>query len=232
MDRRRMNKARDGGRRALRAFLLLGCALLLLVASCSNDDSPTAPVADTPAGLVNQGWADFTLGDLAEARAEFTAALTLDPNYGPAHVGLGWSVLALAGSRSDYLAAAAAFDAALAAQETTATTYVGRAAARLGLGDGDLVGAAADARRVLAVAPHFSFAHDPDFDSADVRLLLACAEAGQGNFAAALTAVQPDFPLAIVADDPATWTVAGFFHDSYAGAVAAWLQEIGAVTGP
>lgn len=233
MDSRHANDACHGGRRALRAAPALACALLLLLAaSCSKDDSPTAPVAATPASLVSEGWADFTGGRLAEARDEFTAAVALDPTYGPARLGLAWSVLALAGSRDAFQAAAAAFDAALAAQETTATTYAGRAAARLGLGDGDLPGAAADAGRVLAVAPLFTFSHDPDFDATDVRLLLAGAEAGRGDFVAALAAVQPDFPLVIAPDDPATWTVAGATHDSYAGAVGAWLQEIGAIAAP
>jgi len=216
---------------ATRTQVLALLALVALAASCGKDDSPTAP-APTPAELVAGGWSQFERGAYAGAQGDFEAALAQDAAYGPAHLGRAWSLLVRAGAAADYETAEAAFDSAMAHQETSAAVWAGRAAARLGRGGDALAGAATDAEQAIARDPAFSFAHLAGFDAADARLMLAQARAGLGDFAGALVAVQPDCPIDLRPDDPAGWTVAGTSYDSYASAVLAWLQQTGAIVAP
>lgn len=215
-----------------RGVCLAGLVLALLAGSCSDDNSPTAPPLLTPTALVALGWTHFEQGSAGAARGEFEAALAQAPTMGSAHLGRAWCLLVLAGAREDYQAAADAFASAIAHQETSAAAYAGRAASRLALGDGELAGAVADAGLVLAREPSFNFAHDSSFDSADVRRLLAGAEAGRGDYAAALAGLAPDYPLPVSPDDPGTWLVGGVQHASFAGAALAWLQEVDKAAGP
>ena len=211
---------------------LAGLALALLAGSCSDDSSPTAPPPLTPAALVALGWTHFEQGSAGTARGEFEAALAQAPAMGAAHLGRAWCLLVLAGAHADYQAAADAFTSAIAHQETSAAAYAGRAASRLALGDGELAGAVADAELALAREPSFCFAHDSSFEATDVRRLLAGAEAGQGDYAAALAALAVDYPLTISPGNPGTWLVGGVQHASFAGAVLAWLQEVDEAAGP
>ncbi len=223
------SSARTG---ASRACVLTAGLLALFGASCGKDDSPTAPATPTPAGLVASGWARFDRGGYAAAQGDFDAALSQDPAYGPARLGKGWCLLVTASSLAGFQSAAAHFDSAIARQQTSAAAYAGRAAARLACGGDELAGAAADAGAALILDPGFRFAHLAGFDAASVRLLLAEAEAGLGDFTAALAAIQPDYPIDLDPGSAAGWVVAGIRHESYASAVLSWLQQIDSAGAP
>jgi tetratricopeptide (TPR) repeat protein len=216
-----------GYRRFVAAAVVGGLLLsLLLATSCSKNGSTTEPPVLSAEALTWQGWTYFELGSSTTALSKFGAALAENPAYGPAHLGKAWCLLRWASSRQDLQAALAGFEAAAAHQETTGATWAGRAAARLGLGGGELAGAAADAGHVLAVEPDFDFTHLDGFDAVDVRFVQAQAEVARGNFAAALSILEPVAACPLQVADSGTWTVGGTHYGSFEGAALAWLQQL------
>jgi tetratricopeptide (TPR) repeat protein len=224
---RRNSAQQPASRRDVMAAVMVGLLLsLLLAASCSTDNSTTEPPVLSAEALTWQGWNYFELGSSATALGKFQAALEQNPAYGPAHLGKAWCLLRWAARRQDLLAALTGFEAAMAHQETTCATWAGRAAARLGLGGDELAGAAADAGHVLAVEPDFDFTHLEGFDATDVRFVQAQAEVARGNFAVALTILEPIAACPLQVADSGTWTVGGTHYGSFEGAVLAWLQQL------
>lgn len=183
----------------------------------------------TPEALTAQGWAAFEAGNLAQALQHFDAALTLDPQYGPAFTGRGWVQLSQATTNAAFQAAASSFDSAVGYGQTGADARGGRAAARLALGGSDLVGAVQEAQTAVTASPTFVFSHRTTFDYRDLRLIAAFAEAGRGGrFSAARDEADQVQASDIRAGDFQTWTVDGVHYPSFEAAVLAWLQKLSA----
>ncbi len=227
---RRNSAQQPASRRDVMAAVMVGLLLsLLLAASCSTDNSTTEPPVLSAEALTWQGWSYFEHGNGTTALAKFQAALAQNAGYGPAHLGKAWCLLRWAASRQDLQAALTGFEAAMAHQETTSATWAGRAAARLGLGGGELAGATADAGHVMAVEPDFDFTHLDGFDATEVRFVQAQAEIARGNFAAALTVLEPVAACPLQVADSGTWTIGGTHYGSFEGAALAWLQQLAEV---
>ncbi len=195
----------------------------------TDDGRLTVLVVDTAETLTAEGWAAFEAGDLATARQAFVDAIGLDAAYGPAYAGRGWVELSEAITSGAFRAAETSFTAALARGEGGADVYGGRAAARLALGSADLAAAAQDAGAALQTAPDFVFPHRDSFDSNDLRLIAAFAEAGRGGrFTEARNQADQVEESGIRVGDSSTWTVDGVPWPTFEAAVVAWLAKLSA----
>jgi tetratricopeptide (TPR) repeat protein len=181
---------------------------------------------DTPASLTRDGWVLFEAGDFVGAKGKFDDAILLDADYGPAYTGRGWSQLQLARIATEFQAALAALDAAIARQQTLGDARGGRAATLLALGGSLLPEAVAEAGRAAAPDPLFVFAHRTSFDLRDLYLIEAFAQAGRGRFTEARDAADRIAASNIRSGDPGTWQVDGVTYATFEGAVLAFLQKM------
>jgi hypothetical protein len=183
----------------------------------------------TPATLTAEGWVAFEAGNLDLALQRFNAAIELGTHYGPAYTGLGWVQLSRATAAAAFRAAASTFDTAVENGQTGADAHGGRAAARLGSGGGDLVGAVQEAQAALAASPTFVFSHRTSFDFRDLHLIAAFAEAGRGGrFLEARDEANQVQASGITQGDSQTWTVDGLLYPTFEAAVLAWLHKMSA----
>lgn len=165
--------------KGLRMAGVLGIVLTVLVASGCQDDafSPRHTAAD----FVEDGWASFESGDLAEAHTAFAKAVAEDPGVSDAHCGLGWCCL-----RLDSLEAAIAhFDEARSNGDASADPCVGLALACRDIEPARFHDAIEWAARALTIAPHYAFDHEPDLDWKDIRLILAQSHYALADYEAA-----------------------------------------------
>jgi hypothetical protein len=214
---------------AARAATLLGFLLpALLIVGCGSDDpTPVTPSGPTTAaGYTNRGWERFEAADFSGAQSDFNAAINRDASYGAAHAGQGWARLALATSSNAMQAATGSFATAILNGEFGAYVFAGRAASNLGSGDAFLVASVGDAQAALAVDASFTFSHRTSFNAADLHLIEAFAEAGQGDFPNALAAADLVLDSGIDAGTTGTWQVDGTGYDSFVGAVLAHLHKV------
>jgi len=205
---------------------LLGAALLMGCGGGGGDDPVIPDNPTTAAGYTSRGWERFEDGDLSGALSDFTDALGMDADHGPAHAGQGWVRLSQATSPLTMQAAVSAFTSAITAGESGAYVQAGRAAANLGSSSTYLAAAVTDAQAARATDPAFVFSHWTSFDLVDVRLIEAFARAGQGNLAEALTLADVIQASGITAGNSATWQVDGVDYASFAGAVLAQLARL------
>jgi tetratricopeptide (TPR) repeat protein len=139
--------------------VLAGCASHRAVPPPSAATAPRFPdypmpdipsTLRVPAAVADQhraAWQWLQAGDLRRATREFTALLKQDPDFYPAHAGLGFALLA----DREYKAAAAQFTTAVRANERYLPAWSGLAEADLGLKDD--AGARAAMERILALDP-------------------------------------------------------------------------------
>lgn len=209
-------------------WLAAGC--LLIMAACSDEQAtvplPAAPDAEQVTG---EAWVLFEAGDLTGALAGFDRAAALDPGYADAQVGRGWCLLAGTDGPAQLANAEAAFTVAATLAPTAADALAGRAGARLGLAGPALAGAVADAYAALAIDPGYAFAHRPGYAAAALRLIAAQAQVAQGDFDAALAALESVFSSNLDADDAETWVVEGHVEASFEAAVLAHLDRVNAL---
>ncbi|MBK7189876.1 MAG: hypothetical protein IPH86_14670 [bacterium] len=209
-------------------WLVPGC--LLIVAACSDEQTTVPPPAAPDAEHVTrEAWVDFEAGDLTSALAGFDRAVVLDADYADAQVGRGWCLLRGADGSGPLANAEAAFTTAATLEPTNPDALAGRAGARLGLGAGEFAGAIADAEAALALDPDYAFTHVPAYTATALRLIDAQARVAQGDFAAALTALDVVFPSNLDADNPDTWVVEGHIEASFETAVLAYLNRVNAL---
>jgi tetratricopeptide (TPR) repeat protein len=164
-------------------ILLLSCfcMIALLPAGCGDDGDGPGPVTSAES-LTADGWRLFEAASFAAALDRFDAALETDPVWGEAYNGLGWTWMNL-----DSLEAAVdAFERAMGKNvETPADPLAGMAAARRDLEPVDLELCLTAADSALSLSPRYVFSHDPSYDWRDVRLILAHAHFGLGQYAEA-----------------------------------------------
>ena len=208
--------------------LVLSLAVCALVSACGSDDNTPAEltVPTTANEFTDRAWTRFESGDFNGALADFNDALVLENTHGGAHAGLGWTRFQLATDPIAMQTAKASFDQAIAAGETAAYILAGRSALNLGLGGSFLPAAVDDAQAAGVADPGFVFAHRAGFNTVDLHLVVAFAEAAQGNLPAALIACNAVTESGINAGDAGTWTVAGLTYTSFDGAVLAFLQQL------
>jgi len=192
---------------------------------CGGDDTTDPPSGpNTAAEFTQRGWERFTSGNLSGAASDFTAALGLDAGYGPALAGRAWTQLAQAASAASMQTAVTSFNAAVTAGEDDAYVIAGRAAAYLGAGT--YATAVTDAQAALTAEPTFVFSYRNSFDRNDLYLIIAFAQAGQGNLGPALLAADAVSDSGIEESSPATWVVNSVTYTTFAGAVLAHLQAV------
>jgi tetratricopeptide (TPR) repeat protein len=212
--------------------LWIGLALsVACVGGCGGDDDTiVAPASEptTAAGFTARGWDRFTAGNFAGAETDFASALDLDESYGPALAGRGWARLSDAATAADLQLALANFDGAIAAGENAAYVFAGLAATKLSLGGAAFADAVTDVQAALSASPEFVFDYRTSFDSSDLRLIGAFAEAAQGHFQAALDAADEVVASDIDPDHSESWNVGGITYDSFVGAVLAFLHFLAA----
>lgn len=213
------------------AFLLAGVLAVLFLAGCKGDEGgqstlPPNDELETPAEYTDRGWERFEAGNFSGSLSDFNAAIFLEPTYGEANTGQGWARLVQATSPNSMRGLVGAFDSAVDNGETGADVFAGRAAGNLGSGSPFLDAAVADAQAALAADAGFVFAHRPSFNVQDLHLVTAFAQAGKGNFSAALTAADLVLDSGIEEENPGTWVVGGTTYDSFLGAVMARLHQL------
>ncbi len=209
----------------------IGWLFLVLVAGlvgCSSgDDTPAAPFEPTsPQEFTTRGWQSFESRHFDDGLNDFNAALDLLPTYGEALVGKAWCTLKLAANASGLDSAAAGFETARAAGETGSDVLAGLASARLGQGGSHLTEAGDLAQSVLTSDPSFVFTHQHSFNTRDLRLISAFAEAGAGDFNQALAQADLIEDSGITNTDPATWVVGSTSYNNFNAAVLARLHEL------
>ena len=211
-----------------RNFRLLIMLLFVALVGCSSgDDTPATPTTpDTAPEYTTRGWQYFESNHFSEALDDFNAALGLVPTYGEALAGKGWCNLKLSVGASGLNAAATDFDAALTAGEEESYVIGGLAAVRLAQGGDQLPQAIMLAYVVVSTDPSFVFSHQSTFNTTDMVLISAFANAAAGEFDLALTQADLVEPSNIEADYPSTWVVEGTTHSSYIVAVLARLHQL------
>ena len=216
---------RAGGR-ARRAFAWGAVALLLLAGACGKREKVTPPDDTlTPIERVTRGWQSFSAGNFDSAVTDFSQAANDSVGYADAHLGLGWARLSRATGAQEISNAISSFDAAVNLG-LTADAKGGRAAARLAQGGTSLSSAISDAAAALAASPTFVFAHRASFDVKDLHLIAAFAQAGQQQYAAALSAADQVAASGIQSGNPSTWVVDGVTLPSFPTAVLAYLNKL------
>lgn len=153
--------------------------VISLSAACAQDralDTPPAPDPDPT--LVDEGWNAFEAGDYDAASSTFIQAITEDASNSEAHNGLGWALLSL-GNLGNSLVS---FDAALANSFTGADPHVGKTVILRDRPPVDYAATIAEANMALSIDGGYAFAHDPELDWKDVRLILAQSHFATGAF--------------------------------------------------
>lgn len=215
-------------RRRLSRLALLCGALVLFSAlgACGKREKVTPPDDNlTPIERVSRGWQSFSAGNFDSAVSDFSAAVNDSAGYADAHLGLGWARLSRATGAQEISNAISSFDAAVNLG-LNADAKSGRAAARLAQGGTSLASAISDASAALLASPNFAFAHRAGFDAKDLHLIAAFAQAGQQQYAAALSEANAVQASGIQSGNPSTWTVDGVTLPSFPTAVLAYLNKL------
>ncbi len=152
---------------------------VIILSSAAADEIPV-PIQLTTLSYeqVQTGWGQFEADNFAGALASFTSATSLDPSYGDAFLGRGWSELKDTSSAS--------LSAALASLTTAQTLGVGADAragmafANLNLGNHTTAIADAD-----AVGSPYTFSHDNTITHTDLLWIKARAYFLLGDYASA-----------------------------------------------
>jgi len=211
-------------------FLVSGLLVVLLLIGCRDDEEVGAPLTPsnptTAAEFTSRGWERFEVSNFSGALNDFNDAIFLDTTYGEAHTGHGWTRLSQATSLNSMRAAVGSFGNAMANGENGADVLAGRAAANLGSGEASLDAAVADARAALSADADYVFSHRTSFDSLDLHLIDAFANAAHGNFSDALVPADLVLESGIDEGNASTWVVDGTNYDSFTGAVLAHLHKL------
>jgi len=196
----------------------------------AGNESIMSEVVDaTPmdaAWQTEQGWASFQAEDYRGAIGHFGYAQVLDPEYGPAYLGEGWSQ-AFVGQ----------LDLARTALEHARSLGLSTHDASAGLAvvlklQGDLHRAIAEANSILTDEPAYVFSRRVSIDWRDLRLLIAQCwyRLGERHFdhvQAQVDLLDPDNGLDPM--DPASWVVDGARFESYAIALLVELTRLEAI---
>ena len=146
-------------------------------------------------------------------------AISLDPDYGPAYLGQGWTRVARAGSSAEMNTAVTSFDSAESRGVTGADLHAGRACAHLGRGSAGATAAISAATAARTADNNFVFTYKESIDSDDLFLIDAFANASLGNLAQALVSADAVQDSGIEQGTSATWVVDGTTYSSFEGAV-------------
>lgn len=211
--------------------IIAACVLAaLLLSGCRGDDDDSSPLTpttpDTAAAYTIRGWERFGAANFSDALADFNAAIQLDPTFGEAHTGQGWTRLSLATSAVSMNTAVVSFGNAIDNGEDGADVLAGRAAANLGVGGSSLGAAVDDTQAALTADPSYVFSHRTSFNALDLHLIDAFAKATLANFSEALTAADLVLASGIERENASTWVVDGTTYDSFNGAVLAHLHKV------
>jgi tetratricopeptide (TPR) repeat protein len=161
---------------------LVGITLVVaLVIGCGAEDDvgfdPEPDPAPTPT-LVELGWAAFRAGQFDTAESLFSQAITEDASNHEAHNGKGWALLRL----DNLTNAIVSFDAALTNGFAGADPHVGKAILLRDLKPVNYAAAIAEANTALSIESDYTFAHDPELNWKDVRLILAQSYFATGEY--------------------------------------------------
>ena len=158
--------------RHITRLLLAGTMLVVfLMIGCSSNDTPAKPDENPSPDptLVELGWAAFQADQFDTAEQLFSQAIAEDATNYEAHNGKGWALLRL----DNLTAAIVSFDAALNNGFTGADPHVGKAILLRDLRPVNYGAAIAAANTALSIESDYEFAHDPELNWMDVRLILA-----------------------------------------------------------
>lgn len=146
-------------------------ALLIGLSGCGEDE-PEGPTAEE---VTNEGWVLYAARDYTGALAKFDEAITEDPNYVDAYVGMGWSY----GKMTQLADCISSFQTALAKDAQNEDALAGIALAYLASDEYDQ--AIANASQVLTINPSYSFAHG-NVTSRNLHIVLAESYYYKGDF--------------------------------------------------
>lgn len=147
-------------------WTVISLSFLLLFCACGEDEN--GGITDTAEQLTRQGWTKFEAGDFNGAAADFHAAIGLDAEYAPAHLGLGWAELrrSRAGFAEDAFITYLAMSSAQGNDALAGLAFACDAESKP-------VEAIAYAEDLLTADPQWSFGHDGNVNYLDVALVLA-----------------------------------------------------------
>ncbi len=157
---------------------------VLMAVGCGDDGG--GPTEADVVTKINDGWASYRAGDFDQALTRFNAAISSDSNNGGGYNGVGWVLLAtLDGPAGDDLAEILRyFDRAVAEGFVDADAQAGRCIVfNVASEYRQAVNAGLDA---IALDIEFELPGDPAIEIRDVRLALAQAYMGLGEYEAAL----------------------------------------------
>lgn len=203
-----------------------GLAVFLGSAGCSERDRVTIDEPETAEEFTDRGWDSFAEDDLESAIADFASAIALNPAFGPAYLGQGWTRVARSTSTAEMQTAVNSFDNAETRGVTGADLHAGRACAHLGRGTAGATQAISAATAARTADNNFVFSYRESFDSDDLFLIDAFANASLNNFAAALTSADAVLDSGIEQGNAATYVVDGTTYTSFEGAVLAHLHKL------
>jgi tetratricopeptide (TPR) repeat protein len=202
--------------------LLPGFLLITLLAGCGGDGDGSTKPTTSASEYTSQGWTIFEQGNYSDALSRFSSAISADASYGPAYVGQGWCHLMLGGFNN----ALTSFNNAISRGATGADAYGGKAAAAVGLGMSYLPDVVSAAQTARTQTPGFVFDHRTTFNTNDLYLLEAYAQAGLAQFESAIAAANVIAPSGIISSNSATWVVDGITYSTFGNAVLAYLMKM------
>ncbi|MFC1529467.1 fibronectin type III domain-containing protein [Gemmatimonadota bacterium] len=195
------------------------------VDEAGNESDRTSEVTATPndeVSLTAEGWTAWEAADYTTAEETFLSALGHNPNHAEAFTGLGWTSLKMGALQ----AAADRFDEAIAREPVDEDPRVGGLIAHREL-QGGLPIAMAYGTAALSNDPAYVFSHDPSIDADLVRLMLAQVYFLNGETLFDEAQILLDLLVPGNALDPAlpaSWSVDGTIHTTYAAALLALIE--------
>jgi tetratricopeptide (TPR) repeat protein len=152
--------------------IILSALIMAFGISGCGEDEPEGPTVEE---IANEGWALYEGRDYTGALAKFDEAISEDPNYVDAYVGMGWSH----GKLTQLADCISSFQTALAKDAQNEDALAGIALAYLA--DDKYDQAIASANQVLASNPNYSFAHG-NVTSRNLHIVLAESYYYKGDF--------------------------------------------------
>ena len=168
--------------------------------SVTSGNRTFATLSPVP-GLVEEGWGFFESGELDLAVARFDSALALEPDDIDALEGIGWAYLYL----YEFDECQSVLESALLADPDRLDCLV---AIAFLYGSTEQFDSAVDAARaaISAGGEDYTFAHDEDITTSDIRYCLVISLVGTGDLAGALSeVVLLDPSVDLDPEDARTW---------------------------
>ncbi len=165
-------------RPVLLSFILLSALLIMTfsMSGCGEEEQPTA------SEIGAEGWELYEARDYSGSLEKFNEAVSTDPDYADAYVGLGWAY----GKMAQLTECVSSFRTALSKDAQNVDALAGIALAYLA--DDEYDQAIAKASQLLAISPDYSFEHG-SVTSRNLHLVLAESYYYTGDLAKAQSEV-------------------------------------------